>query len=164
MKNGYAAICVSIGAFLALLAAAVGQDAPFRANMWIAFATLAIGAILLIRRIEFATPGHPIIAEDTSGYFDSVVRYGVIAAMFWGIAGFLVGIAIASELSWPLLNVEPWFNFGRLRPLHTSAVIFAFGGNALIANPFMLCSARPEQDFGAAISRGLCSGATTFSS
>jgi cytochrome c oxidase cbb3-type subunit I len=50
--------------------------------------------------------------------------------------GLLVGVVIASQLAWPDLNVEPWFNFGRMRPLHTSAVIFAFGGNALIATSF----------------------------
>src|SRR5476649_1670147 len=136
MKNGIAPIAVATGAFLALLAAALGQDEPFRINMWTAFVVLSIGAVLLLRRIQFATPGHPLMPDDTSGYFDEVIRYGVIAAMFWGIAGFLVGIAIASELSWPLLNFEPWFNFGRLRPLHTSAVIFAFGGNALISTSF----------------------------
>lgn len=57
--------------------------------------------------------------------------------MFWGIAGFLVGDLIAWQLAYPALNLDlPWTNFGRLRPLHTSAVIFAFGGNALIATSF----------------------------
>jgi hypothetical protein len=53
--------------------------------------------------------------------------------MFWGVVGFLVGVVVALQLAYPDLNIEPWFNFGRMRPLHTSAVIFAFGGNALIA-------------------------------
>jgi cytochrome c oxidase cbb3-type subunit 1 len=59
-----------------------------------------------------------------------------IATMFWGVVGFLVGVVIALQLAYPHLNIEPWFNFGRMRPLHTSAVIFAFGGNALIATSF----------------------------
>jgi cytochrome c oxidase cbb3-type subunit I len=67
---------------------------------------------------------------------DGVVRYGVIATMFWGAAGMLVGVIVASQLAWPELNIQPWFNFGRLRPLHTSAVVFAFGGNALMATSF----------------------------
>ena len=68
-----------------------------------------------------------------SRYDDDVVRWGVIATIFWGMAGFLVGVIIATQLVFPQLNFEPYLNFGRLRPLHTSAVIFAFGGNALIA-------------------------------
>jgi cbb3-type cytochrome oxidase subunit 1 len=57
--------------------------------------------------------------------------------MFWGIAGFTVGLIIALQLAFPVLNFDlPWINFGRLRPLHTSAVIFAFGGNVLIATSF----------------------------
>ncbi|MFN3844377.1 MAG: cytochrome-c oxidase, cbb3-type subunit I [Paracoccaceae bacterium] len=72
-------------------------------------------------------------------YMDGVVRAGVIATSFWGVVGFLVGVVIASQLAWPWLNFEAlqgYGNFGRLRPLHTSAVIFAFGGNALIMSAF----------------------------
>jgi cytochrome c oxidase cbb3-type subunit 1 len=69
-------------------------------------------------------------------YNDDIVRTGVIATIFWGVIGLLVGVFIASELTFPLLNFDEHFNFGRLRPLHTSAVIFAFGGNALIATSF----------------------------
>ena len=63
----------------------------------------------------------------------------MIATMFWCAAGLLVGVVIALQLSWPRIFYFPelgWLNFGRLRPLHTSAVIFAFGGNALIATSF----------------------------
>ncbi|WP_374571090.1 cytochrome-c oxidase, cbb3-type subunit I [Phenylobacterium sp.] len=82
-------------------------------------------------------------------YSDGVVRAGVIATMFWGVVGLLVGVVIASQLSWPRIFYFPeagWLNFGRLRPLHTSGVIFAFGGNALIATSFYVvqrtCRAR----------------------
>jgi len=65
------------------------------------------------------------------------VKFATIAAMFWGIAGFTVGLIIALQLAFPALNFDlPWINFGRMRPLHTSAVIFAFGGNVLIATSF----------------------------
>ncbi len=75
-------------------------------------------------------------AADT-GYNDGVVKVAAVAAMFWGIAGFLVGDILAWQLAYPILNFDlPWTNFGRLRPLHTSAVIFAFGGNALLATSF----------------------------
>ncbi len=76
---------------------------------------------------------------DQGEYFDSVIRAGAIATAFWGVVGFLVGVVIAFQLAFPSLNFEwlqPFGNFGRLRPLHTSAVIFAFGGNALIMSSF----------------------------
>ena len=67
-------------------------------------------------------------------YNMDVVRWFTIAAVFWGVVGFLAGVFIAFQLAFPLLNLDlPWTSFGRLRPLHTSAVIFAFGGNALLA-------------------------------
>ncbi|MGH6998248.1 MAG: cbb3-type cytochrome c oxidase subunit I, partial [Phenylobacterium sp.] len=82
-------------------------------------------------------------------YADGVVRAGVIATMFWAVVGMSAGVFIAAQLSWPNLLYFPdhgWLNFGRLRPLHTSGVIFAFGGNALIATSFYVvqrtCRAR----------------------
>jgi cytochrome c oxidase cbb3-type subunit 1 len=78
----------------------------------------------------------PIVGGDGE-YFDSVIRAGVIATVFWGIVGFMAGVIIAWQLAFPALNLDlPWTSFGRLRPVHTSAVIFAFGGNALIATSF----------------------------
>jgi len=68
------------------------------------------------------------------GYNEDVVRLFVIATVFWGVVGFLVGVIIAFQLTFPALNFDlPWTSFGRLRPVHTSAVVFAFGGNALLA-------------------------------
>lgn len=78
---------------------------------------------------------------NTSEYMDDVVRYGVVATAFWGVVGFLAGTFIAFQLAYPQLNfawAEGYANFGRLRPLHTSAVIFAFGGNALICTSFYI--------------------------
>ncbi|RME65989.1 MAG: cytochrome-c oxidase, cbb3-type subunit I [Alphaproteobacteria bacterium] len=90
-------------------------------------------------------------ARLETGYQDAVLRAGVIASMFWGVVGFLVGLVIALQLAFPALNFDlPWTNFGRLRPLHTSAVIFAFGGNVLIATSFYVvqrtCKARLAGD------------------
>lgn len=73
-----------------------------------------------------------------SRYDDDPIRWGVIATVFWGMAGFAAGLFIALQMVFPQLNIEPWLNFGRVRPLHTSAVIFAFGGNALIATSFYI--------------------------
>ncbi len=64
---------------------------------------------------------------------DKVVKQFTIATIFWGIVGMLVGVIIAVQLAWPAFNFDiPWLTYSRLRPLHTNAVIFAFGGNALL--------------------------------
>jgi len=123
---------LGVGALIGLTAAAQGHDALFRTHGWLvlAFSTVAF-AILLVRS------DRPRLIEEDDRYFDGVVRAGVIATVFWGMAGFLVGLVIALQLAFPALNLGlEWTSFGRLRPLHTSAVIFAFGGNALICTSF----------------------------
>src|SRR5450759_936539 len=70
-------------------------------------------------------------------YDDKVVRQFAIMTVVWGVVGMLVGVIIASQLAWPELNLGISFlSFGRLRPLHTNAVIFAFGGCALFATSY----------------------------
>ena len=70
-------------------------------------------------------------------YNDKVVRQFAVMTVVWGIVGMLVGVFIAAQLYWPALNFDlPWLSYGRLRPLHTNAVIFAFGGCALMATSF----------------------------
>lgn len=103
-----------------------------------AHAALFLGAsvIGIFAMIAHRTSGY--VAESDS-YEMGVVKAGVFASVFWGIAGFLVGVIIAGQLAFPNLLYSPelpWTSFGRLRPLHTSAVIFAFGGNVLIATSF----------------------------
>ena len=67
------------------------------------------------------------------GYNEEVIRKFAIATAFWGVVAFLAGVFIALQLAFPALNLGlEWTTFGRLRPLHTSAAIFAFGGNALL--------------------------------
>jgi len=81
----------------------------------------------------------PIAATGASArprYNDTLIKYFTIATLFWGVAGFSVGILIAAQMAFPHLNLEPYLTFGRLRPLHTSAVIFAFGGNALLGTSY----------------------------
>ena len=70
-------------------------------------------------------------------YNDTVVRQFAIMAVVWGVVGTLMGVIVASQLVWPELNLGlPFTSFGRLRPLHTNAVIFAFGGCALFATSY----------------------------
>jgi cytochrome c oxidase cbb3-type subunit 1 len=70
-------------------------------------------------------------------YSDKVVRQFAVMTVVWGIVGMLVGVVIAAQLWMPALNFDiSWLSYGRLRPLHTNAVIFAFGGCALIGTSF----------------------------
>ena len=76
-----------------------------------------------------------ITKENTYNY--RVVRQFAVMAVIWGIIGMLVGVVIATQLAWPeFLGGIPWLSYGRLRPLHTNAVIFAFGGCALFATSY----------------------------
>jgi cytochrome c oxidase cbb3-type subunit 1 len=96
----------------------------------------AVVAIFLRYRARDAAPA-PLTIDGRPNYNYGPIKFASIAALFWGVAGFVVGLYIALELAYPALNFDlPWINFGRLRPLHTSAVIFAFGGNVLLATSF----------------------------
>ncbi|MEM7614094.1 MAG: cbb3-type cytochrome c oxidase subunit I, partial [Pseudomonadota bacterium] len=120
---------------LAAIAANFGLDLAYQVHAIIIMLTAAGMFIWTLRGVGEA---RPVLATPT-GYMDDVIRAGVIATAFWGIVGFLAGTYIAFQLAFPALNLDlPWTTFGRLRPLHTSAVIFAFGGNALICSSFFI--------------------------
>lgn len=75
--------------------------------------------------------------DRAQNYNYKVVKQFAIATVVWGVVGMLVGVFIAAQLAWPALNFDiPWLTYGRLRPLHTNAVIFAFGGCALFATSY----------------------------
>jgi len=146
MKTGIEITLLAAGALMALLGAAFARDDLFQAHAWLLFFMLLAGVVVMVRKRAFAPAGPALEEQEEAGYMDDVIRYGVIATLGWGVAGLLVGVIIASQLAWPVFNFEPYLNFGRLRPVHTSAVIFAFGGNALIATSFYVvqrtCRAR----------------------
>mgnify|MGYP002783559978 CR=1 FL=1 len=76
-------------------------------------------------------------AMEKVAYNDRVVMQFAVATLIWGIVGMSVGLLIAAQLAWPALNFDiPWLTYSRLRPLHTNAVIFAFGGCALFATSY----------------------------
>ena len=76
---------------------------------------------------------------SSNTYSDGVIRQFSIMAVVWGVVGMLMGVIIAAQLVWPELNLGlPWTSFGRLRPLHTNAVIFAFGGCTLFATSYFV--------------------------
>jgi cytochrome c oxidase cbb3-type subunit 1 len=77
----------------------------------------------------------PAASAETYNY--RVVRQFAVMTVIWGVVGMLVGVFIAAQLAWPALNFDiPWLTYGRLRPLHTNAVIFAFGGSGLFATSY----------------------------
>ena len=135
-------------AFIAFFGAITGVDTGFSVHMWIVMAAALIAAFYSNRGFDYSTGRFPTPSAQTlSTYDDDPIRWGAIATLFWGMAGFLVGLIIALQLAFPVLNLGfEYTSFGRLRPLHTSAVIFAFGGNALIATSFYIvqrtCRAR----------------------
>ncbi|MEY4242081.1 MAG: hypothetical protein RJA14_1777 [Pseudomonadota bacterium] len=135
---------LGISAVLALFATALTDDAAFRFHGYILMAASVIALSALTIGVAQGS-----FRGDPTRYQDGVIRAGVIATMFWGVIGMTVGVLIAAQLSWPEIFYFPehgWLNFGRLRPLHTSGVIFAFGGNALICTSFWVvqrtCKAR----------------------
>jgi len=136
-----------IALLLAVGAAAYAVDGGFAAQMWIVAIAALVGLAATLGRTDYEAALGVTTRPRPTGYYDNVIRLGVIATVFWGLAGLLVGFYIALQLAFPQLNLGlEYTSFGRLRPLHTSAVIFAFGGNALIASSFYIvqrtCRAR----------------------
>ena len=132
------AISVGLFAFIGLVMASRGVDVVFQAHGWLLFASAVAAGFAAIRWAEDLWAEHRrALASDTPVYNVAIIRAGVIASVFWGVVGFLVGLVLALQLAYPAFNPDlPWFNFGRIRPLHTSAVIFAFGGTVLITTSF----------------------------
>ncbi|AVO37912.1 cytochrome-c oxidase, cbb3-type subunit I [Pukyongiella litopenaei] len=134
MSNYIKLIALGLVAIFAMMAINFARDPGYMVNAIVILIVAVFMFIRVLRRTD--EPETPVPANE---YMDDVVRAGVIATAFWGIIGFLAGTFIAFQLAFPELNfqwAQGYANFGRLRPLHTSAVIFAFGGNALIATSF----------------------------
>ncbi len=130
------------GTLLALLAFAIlslvvtfgATDGAYAFHAFV-FAAAAAGGFAAIANGMIKVEPREI--DGKPNYNMGPVKFATLAAMLWGVAGFLIGVIIAFQLAYPVLNFDlPWISFGRLRPLHTSAVIFAFGGNVLLATSF----------------------------
>ena len=154
MTFGEGGTAFALGA-LALLSLIVGAKAytpeyGFHAYLF-AIGSAAAAFAILNRYFDRLDEPEPLVVDGKPNYNMGPVKFATVAAMFWGIAGFTVGIWAALELAFPVLNFDlPWLSFGRIRPLHTSAVIFAFGGNVLIGTSFYVvqrtCRARLAGD------------------
>ncbi len=136
--EGGTALVFAVTALLCLVGALNAQDAPFAFHAYLSAAASVLAVVMIFNSFSRRS-SEPIPAEidGKPNYSYGPIKFATAAAMVWGIAGFLIGLWASLELAWPALNFDlPWTNFGRIRPLHTSAVIFAFGGNVLIASSF----------------------------
>jgi cytochrome c oxidase cbb3-type subunit 1 len=121
-------------AILSIIVAAKAYTAAYAFHAYL-FCAASVAAVFAIINHYYNRPAAapPLEIDGKPNYNMGPVKFATVAGMFWGIAAFTVGVYIAFELTYPQLNLVEWINFGRLRPLHTSAAIFAFGGNVLIA-------------------------------
>lgn len=133
-------------ALAALIAASQAVEPAYAVHGAIIAAACMLALVVTLRRQAFGPDGEWLEPARPTGYMDDVIRAGVIATVFWGVIGFAAGVYVAAQMAFPQLNFGEYLTFGRLRPLHTSTVIFAFGGNALIATSFYVvqrtCRAR----------------------
>ncbi len=108
--------------FLAFLAMVLAVDGGFAVHMAIIMIACLIALWVTISKADYAAIGRGILKApaDPGKYDDDPIRWGVIATLFWGMAGFFVGLYIALQLAFPVLNLGlEYTTFGRLRPLHT---------------------------------------------
>ena len=134
-------------AFVALAVSSIfvaaGAHTPeYAFHAWLS-AAASVATVFAIVNRYYDRPAQlpPLTIDGKPNYNMGPVKFATVAAVFWGIAGFSVGLWAALELAFPVLNFDlPWISFGRIRPLHTSAVIFAFGGNVLVGD-LVLCGA-----------------------
>jgi cytochrome c oxidase cbb3-type subunit 1 len=150
--EGGLALAMTGLAVLSLLVAAKAYTTAYAFHAYL-FAAASLAAVFAILNRYYERPVElpAQMIDGKPNYQLGPIKFATIAAVFWGIAGFLVGVIIASQLAYPVLNFDlPYTAFGRLRPLHTSAVIFAFGGNVLLATSFYVvqrtCRARIAGD------------------
>ncbi|MBN9544796.1 MAG: cytochrome-c oxidase, cbb3-type subunit I [Alphaproteobacteria bacterium] len=134
MDHYFVSLVIFLGLLAAIIEAARSPDPRMVMQAWTFGACMAAFGAWYMKTYVGRTP-----ADEKAPYADAVIKAGVIASTFWGIVGMLVGVIIALQLCFPHLLYFPdlpWTNFGRMRPLHTSAVVFAFGGNVLITTSF----------------------------
>ncbi|CAN7409685.1 cytochrome-c oxidase, cbb3-type subunit I [Rhizobium sp. LjRoot254] len=127
-----AAILIGL-AILGIAMAAVGQNDPLGIHGGMIF-LVSVGLLFLLISSSFGPEPDP---ARFSKYYDDPIKVGVALTLIWAIFGMFIGVWAAAQLAWPSLNFDTaWASFGRIRPAHTSGVIFGFGGNALITTSY----------------------------
>ena len=115
--NFLAYLPLGLAGLLGLSLAAGAADTPMYAHGLLLFGFAVAGVFWVISR-DGDTGGPAVVREGGINYNDAIIRAGVVASTFWGVVGFTVGLVIALQLAFPVLNFDlPWTNFGRLRPL-----------------------------------------------
>ncbi len=135
LGEGGLAAALTILAFVSIVIAAKAYTAEYAFHAYLFAAASAASVFAIVNRyFERSDQPIPLEIDGKPNYNMGPVKAATVLAVFWGLAGFTVGLWIALELAYPALNFDiSYISFGRLRPLHTSAVIFAFGGNVLLA-------------------------------
>lgn len=134
LERMYAAMMLVFIICVGIAMAVVGRGDLLAVHGWVVAACAMIVMVILIRNIDSPEPS---LQERFREYYDDPTKVGIILSLIWGIIGMAVGVWVAALLAWPDLTFDAaWASFGRLRPVHTSGVIFGFGGNALIATSF----------------------------
>ena len=128
-----ALIVMLLLAMIGLFFAAAGRGDPLGGQGWIIFIAGLAGVFWVVGNLDEPMPG----ADRLAQYYDTPSKLGILLAMGWAVVGMSVGVWVAWLLVFPDLTFDaPWASFGRLRPVHTSGVVFGFGGNALIATSY----------------------------
>ncbi len=150
LGEGGTALALVVLAFLSIVVAAKAYTPAYAFHAYL-FAIGSAAAVFAIMNRYYERPASiSLTIAGKPNYNMGPVKFAAVAGVFWGIAAFAIGFYLALELSFPAFNLDQWINFGRLRPLHTSAAIFAFGGNVLISTSFYVvqrtCRARLAGD------------------
>lgn len=128
------AILILLGVLVVGLAMAIsGGSDPFGIHG----VMIALYAGVLLLLLFSASSGPEPFYDIEPTYYDDPIKVGIALAMVWAVFAMFMGVWVAAQLAWPDLAFDAaWSSFGRLRPTHTTGVIFGFGGNALIATSF----------------------------
>jgi cytochrome c oxidase cbb3-type subunit 1 len=128
-------IALTLLALLSLVIAGKAYTGGYAFHALLFAAASGFAVFKIVERYQSRpAEAEPLMIDGKPNYNYGPIKFATIMAVFWGIAGMAVGLWAALELAYPFFNLGlPWTTFGRIRPLHTSAVIFAFGGNVLIA-------------------------------
>jgi cytochrome c oxidase cbb3-type subunit 1 len=128
-----ALIVLLLGGIVGLAMAVAGNGEAFGIHGWIVLLFCAVVAWRVMLQLDAPEP--PL--ARLRSYYDDPIKVGIILAMIWAVIGMVFGLWVAYLLAWPDLTFDaPWASFGRLRPAHTTGIIFGFGGSALIATSF----------------------------
>src|SRR5689334_16484011 len=132
-ERQYCAVILIVMAIVGVAMAALGKSDPLGVHgvMVLAYS----GALLYL--VLSALYGPEPREDRQASYYDDPIKVGIALSMAWAVFGMFMGVWTAAQLAWPDLAFDAgWSTFGRLRPTHTTGVIFGFGGNALIATSF----------------------------